>query len=104
MTLTELVQKLVSLGYPVAYDHFVSAQTPPFIVYLNPSDNIMGADNKVLHKTKNINVEVYTTQKDLALEAKIEKLFDDNEIYYDDPDEVFLSSENVYQRTYYLTI
>lgn len=104
MTLAELAQKLVSLGYPVAYDHFNSTQTLPFIVYLNPSDNTYSADNKVIHKTKNIDVEVYTKNKDLALEAKIEKLFDDNEIYYDDPDEVFIQSENVFKRTYYITI
>lgn len=104
MTLADLAKLLVSLGYPVAYDHFTSTQTPPFIVYLNPSDNTFGADNKVTYKTKDINIEVYTSKKDLALETKIEKLFDDNEIYYDDPDEVFIPSENVYKRTYYITI
>lgn len=104
MTLVELAQKLASIGYPVAYDHFTTTKEPPFIIYTNPDDNTFGADNKVVHKTKNINVEVYTSKKDLALEAKIEKLFDDNEIYYDDPDEVFIPSENVYKRTYYITI
>lgn len=104
MTLDELAKLLVSMSYPVFYDHFTSTQTLPFIVYLNPSDNTFGADNKVIYKTKNINVEVYTTKKDLSLESKIEKLFDDNEIYYDDPDEVFIESERVYKRTYYLTI
>ena len=104
MTFSELGLALKSLGYEVAYDHFTTAKTPPFIVYTNPSDNTYSADNKVIHKTKNIDVEVYTKNKDLALEAKIEKLFDDNEIYYDDPDEVFIQSENVYKRTYYITI
>lgn len=104
MTLTELAILLESLGYPVRYDRFSSPQTPPFFIYTNPSDNTYSADNKVIHKTKNVNVEVYTKNKDVNLEAKIEKLFDDNEIYYDDPDEVFIQSENVYKRTYYITI
>lgn len=104
MTLPDFAKLLVSLGYPVFYDHFTSTQTLPFVVYMNPNDNTFGADNKVVHKTKNINVEVYTSKKDLALEAKIEKLFDDNELYYDDPDEVYIVSEKVYKRTYYLTI
>lgn len=104
MTLPDFAKLLVSLDYPVFYDHFTSTQVLPFVVYMNPSDNTFGADNKVVHKTKNINVEVYTSKKDLVLEAKIEKLFDDNELYYDDPDEVYIVSEKVYKRTYYLTI
>ncbi|MFG3613094.1 hypothetical protein [Rummeliibacillus stabekisii] len=104
MTLVELVSLLKTLGYPLAYSHFSKPQPLPFLVYLNPSDNTVGADNKVLHKTRNINVEVYTDEKDLTLEAKIEKLFDENEIYYDNPDEIFIQSENVYKRTYYITI
>ncbi|HWI49115.1 MAG TPA: hypothetical protein VNU45_12905 [Rummeliibacillus sp.] len=104
MTLTELATILESLGYPVRYDHFSSSPTLPFIIYTNPSDNTFGADNKVTYKTKNIDVEVYTKNKDSVLEAKIEKLFDDNEIFYDDPDEIFIQSENVYKRTYYITI
>jgi hypothetical protein len=103
MTLAELAQALASLGYPVTYYQFELRQTPPFIVYLNPRDNSFSADNRVIYKSKNVHVEVYTSKKDLSVEATVEKLFTDNEIFYD-VDEVYIDSEEVFKRTYYITI
>lgn len=103
MTLAAFAQALSKLGYPVAYSHFNSAVEPPFMVYLNPSDNSFGADNKVLHRTKNINVEVYTRKKDLALEQKLESFFNEKNLYFES-DETWIDTEKVYVRTYYITL
>ena len=49
MTLTQLAQKLLALGYPVAYSHFKSIQVPPFICYLVVDGDTFSADNKPIH-------------------------------------------------------
>lgn len=100
MTLQAFAKLLQALNLPISYYQFKSAQAVPFGVYYTPSDNVLRADNKVLYKTHNVNFEVYTKSKELELENKIEQLFDDNEIYYADPYDVFIESENVWQRTY----
>ncbi|WIL39747.1 hypothetical protein QN089_05620 [Kurthia sp. YJT4] len=100
MTLQDFAKLIQNLAIPIAYYQFKSAQTLPFAVYYNPSDNVLRADNKVLYKTRNVTFEVYTNSKDIALEGRIEQLFNEHEIYYDNPTDVFIESENVWQRTY----
>lgn len=100
MTLQEFAKILQSLTLPIAYYQFKSAQALPFGVYYNTSDNLLRADNKTLYKTRNVTFEVYTKTKDIELENKIEQLLNDEEIYFDDPFDVFIESENVWQRTY----
>lgn len=100
MTLQDFAKLLQSLTLPIAYYQFKNAQELPFGVYYNTSDNVLRADNKMLYKTRNVTFEVYTKSKDIALEEKIEQLFNENEIYFDNPFDVFIESENVWQRTY----
>lgn len=104
MTLQQLYNILQTLNLPVAYHHFESRQPLPFIVYLNDSDSTVGADNKVFYKEKHVDVEFYMAEKDEALEIQLETLLDNHEIFYEDPDEIFIEEEGVFKRTYYLTI
>ncbi|MEM5633395.1 hypothetical protein AAHB55_08205 [Bacillus cereus] len=105
MTLGELKKILDATGYPVAYSHFTATPTnpvpaPPYICFLvDGSANLM-ADNKVYHKINDLNIELYTTRKDLVVEAKLEKVLDDNEITYDSPFEGIIESEKMYQKFY----
>ncbi|PEP89769.1 hypothetical protein CN585_28430 [Bacillus toyonensis] len=62
------------------------------------SANVM-ADNKVYHKIMDLNIELYTTKKDLVAEAKLEKMLDEYEIPYDSY-ETFIESEELFQKTY----
>lgn len=57
------------------------------------------ADNKVYTKINNFTVELYTNKKDLIAEEKLESLFDKYEIPYN-PDEVWIESEQLFQRIY----
>lgn len=99
MTLAELKKILGASGFPVAYSHFNSPQTPPFICYLVDSNSNFKADNKVYHKVTDVTIELYTSKKDLAAEAILENLLDQNEIPYE-PYEVFIESEKLFQRIY----
>ncbi|PGA85994.1 hypothetical protein COL93_29700, partial [Bacillus toyonensis] len=46
-----------------------------------------------------VNIELYTTRKDLVAEAKLEKVLDDHEIPYESY-ETFIESEKLYQKLY----
>ncbi|MFB8328080.1 hypothetical protein ACWGJ1_10600 [Bacillus wiedmannii] len=102
MTLGELTKILEATGYPVVYSHFTATPAnpaPPYICYLvDESANLM-ADNKVYHKINDLNIELYTTKKDLVAEAKLEKVLDDHEIPYDSYG-TFIESEKMYQKIY----
>lgn len=104
MTLGELTKLLEATGYPVAYSHFTATPgkpvpAPPYICFLaDDSANLM-ADNKVYHKVNDLNIELYTTKKDLVAEAKLEKVLDDHEIPYESLG-AFIESEKMYQKIY----
>ena len=94
-----LFNLLKSTGLPVAYHHFTSPPTPPYIVYLFSYSSNFGADNKVHSQADNYQVELYTTIKDPASEKLIEGLFDANEIYWEKT-ETYIESEGLYQVLY----
>ncbi|HDR7449344.1 hypothetical protein CN540_31565 [Bacillus toyonensis] len=104
MTLGELTKILEATGYPVAYSHFTATlnnpvPAPPYICFLvDGSANLM-ADNKVYHKINDLNIELYTTKKDLVAEAKLEKVLDDHDIPYESYG-TFIESEKLYQKNY----
>jgi hypothetical protein len=99
MTLKEFKKILDEVGYPVAYHHFSSPPQPPYIVYLEPITPTFVADNKTYHKMSDVQIELYTKKRDLAAEAKVEKVLDENEIPYV-PTETYIASEGLFQKTY----
>jgi len=94
-----LFQLLKTTGLPVAYHHFTSPPSPPYVVYLFSYSSNFGADNKVYDAQKNFQVELYTKAKDLTSEALIEGLFDANDIFWDKT-ETYIDSEDLYQVLY----
>ena len=56
-------------------------------------------DKKVLLKVEQINIELYTSKKDLEAENKLENLLDKNNICYE-VFEDFIAEEKVFRRTY----
>lgn len=105
MTLKALYQLLKTIGLPLAYHHFEEGRSPkpPFLVYLVTDSDNHGADNWTYHKQHNLQVELYTTKKDLTTENKVESLFDAHHIYFEKV-ETYISSEKLYQITYYITL
>ena len=99
MKLEELNSILNKLEIPVAYSHFKEAQEAPYVCYVVDDDNNIGADNKVYKKIDNINIELYTEKKDVELEGKLEKILDDNNIFYENI-EYYIDSEELFKKTY----
>lgn len=104
MTLSELVTILKATGYPVVYSHFNVSENnpmpePPYITYIFTYTSNMYADNKVYKKINNIQIELYTNKKDLQAESKLEDILDSHEIAYQ-TSELFIESENIFQKIY----
>ncbi len=94
-----LAQILGQAGIPVARGSFKKAQPPPYIVYVFSHSNNFTADSKVYLKRDNYQVELYTEKKDIALEEKLEGIFDDYGLVYDKT-ETFLQSEQLLEIIY----
>ncbi|MEF7566416.1 hypothetical protein V4V35_25850 [Bacillus infantis] len=104
MNLIELKKILDTTGLPVTYSHWTATSTnpvppPPYICYLVDSDPNFMADNRVFMKISDVNIELYTTKKDQAAEAKLEKALDDHRIPYVSSG-AFIESEKLFQKFY----
>ena len=97
----DLVKLLEETSIPFAYDHFAEGESPdpPFICYLLPQIDNFSADGKVYLKVSNVNIELYTDSKDLAVEQKLEAVLDIQGIFYDKT-EVWIESEKLYEVLY----
>lgn len=97
MELSEIYQKLCTVGIPVGYLRFRKPQKLPFIVYYESGSEIRGADGYNMLREVSVTVELYFEVKDITIERKIEELFRDTEInrspdIYIDGEDMFMSS------------
>lgn len=99
MQMVEIFELLKTTGYPVAYHHFKSPPSIPFITYVDNGTSNFMADDSVFGKINNIDVELYTDKKDVAAEKKLEDLFEENGIAWEAFEE-WIESEKMYQRIY----
>ena len=94
-----LAQIIGEAGVPVARNCFLKPQAPPYIVYIFSHSNNFSADSKVFLKRENYQVELYTEKKDIALEEKLEGIFDEHGLLYDKT-ETYLESEKLIEVIY----
>lgn len=101
MTLAELYQLLKQLDIPIAYSHFDEGQAPelPYICYLEVGTENFFSENTVYKKIIDVDIELYFARKDLALESRIEQLFESNSIPWN-ATETYINDEKMYQKTY----
>lgn len=97
----EVIAILRSLGLPFAYHHFAEGESPepPFICYLTPGSDNFAADGRVYYKLDGYHIELYTDKKDPVLEARLEALLDQHEVFYN-KSEVWIESERLYEVLY----
>jgi len=91
---------LDELNIPVAYDHFNTPTTPPFVVFRRYSQSNFGADNKVYEKINNYYIELYTEYKDVELEESLENLLTEADIFFNVESEEYINDEKMYQVVY----
>ena len=99
--MSKAVQIVKALGLPYAYDHFAEGESPlpPFVVYKYTGANNFNADGVVYYPVAEVNIELYTDKKDIALEKRIERIFTGAEICYT-KSEVWIPSEKLYEVLY----
>lgn len=80
-----------------------SAPEPPYILFYYPNDNDFVADNINYAIITQLNIELYTPEKDFEKEKAIEKILKDNEIVYRKA-ESYLESEQLFEVLYIMEV
>ena len=95
-TLEAIKKILETTGFPVAYYAFPENEAPPlpFICYLETGSNNFAADGIAYHKISRIQIELYTEEKDLDAEDKVEAALSS---FCWEKTEIYLDSEKCYQ-------
>lgn len=97
MTYKEVDTMLASIGLDYAYNHFTddTAHELPFICFYYSEANDFAADNKNYQKIRELDIELYTQNKDFILEETVESVLTDHGFVYD-KSETYLESELMY--------
>ena len=103
MTQDELYSLLKSIGLDVSIAHgeHKTFEKPPYIAYAVDRARTWGSDNKNEFKETTYWVDLYTAVKDVELQARLEKLFDDRGINYDQMEGV-IAEKRLYRVLYIL--
>lgn len=101
MTYQDVLDMLDETGLPSAYHHFAEGESPdpPFLVFLFPESDNFGADNRVYQKIDVLNIELYTDRKDPEIEADVEAVLSNHDLFYN-KSEVWIESEKLYEVMY----
>ena len=103
MTKAEIQSLIEASGIPTAYNFFTEEEVKtkginlPFITWLNPFDNNMGADGVVYYSAHHIECELYEEYRDDTTEGKVEEALAN--LYYTKTVD-YIDSEKMYKITY----
>lgn len=89
------------IGLPNAYYVFPkkTEQAPPFICFYFPGSDDLMADNTNYAQIRQLVIELYTENKDFALEATVESALTAHELPFSRT-ELYLDGEKMYMITY----
>lgn len=101
MTYRQVATMINSIGIPYAYYQFPdgTAQACPFICFFFSDSNDLAAENTNYKKIRTLNIELYTDNKDFALEETVENVLNSNGLVYD-RSESYLDSERMFMVVY----
>lgn len=101
MTHKQIYDMLAGSNLPVAYYAFPENQAPdlPYIVYFFTSNDDVIADNTNYVEIVQLNIELYTQNKDFAKEDALESILKSNHIVYS-KESAYVNSEHMYQTAY----
>lgn len=104
MTTQEVSQMVESIGLPYAYYQFEAdpknpAPAPPFICFFYPSSDDFIADDLNYQTIWPLAVELYTDNKDFALEHRVASALRDHDLNYQ-KEETWLDDEHMYMITF----
>lgn len=105
MTYQQIASMIAGLNLPYAYYQFTqdTAKAPPFICFYYPDDHDVQADNINYATVRTLVIELYTDNKDFALEATVETMLRNNELPFSRM-ELYIDSEKLYMITYTMEV
>lgn len=105
MTFQEVKNMVESIGLPYAYFQFPerTGQAPPFICFFYTNSDDLFADNSNYQDIRRLNIELYTSTKDFALEKTIEDILKLNGFSYY-REENFIETEKIWQIAYEMEV
>lgn len=105
MTLQEVNNMVESIGLPYAYFQFPerTGQAPPFICFFYTNSDDLFADDSNYQDIRRLNIELYTSTKDFALEKTIEDTLKLNGFSYY-REENFIETEKIWQIAYEMEV
>lgn len=100
MTPAELYVLLETTGLEAVYNNFKSPPSLPYVVYKESGASAWGSDEKNgIRKTEWL-VELYTVEKDIGTQSKLEVLFDDLGLNWVMSFDDLIESEGLYLTAY----
>lgn len=101
MTYQEIATMINGIGLPYAYYSFPEEQAPalPYIVFYYPDYDDLGADNINYQTIANLNIELYTQNKDFTQEYAVEEALQQAGLFFR-KSESYLESEQMYEVLY----
>ena len=105
MTLQEVKNMVESIGLPYAYFQFPekTGQAPPFICFFYTNSDDLFADDTNYQDIRRLNIELYTSTKNFALEKTIEDILKLNGFTYY-REENFIETEKIWQIAYEMEV
>ena len=101
MTYQEISTMISQIGVPTAYYQFPEGTdtAPPFVCFFYARDNDFKADNSNYQKIEHLIIELYTDNKDFALEAAVESVLGSNGLVWM-KEEQWLDTERMLEVVY----
>lgn len=105
MTRQEIAAMIAEIGLPNAYYQFSddTPQAPPFICFFFSLSDDVYADDENYQGIEQLNIELYTNEKDFELEKSVEDTLKANNLTYY-KEENWLDSEKMFQIAYEMEV
>lgn len=105
MTRQEIAAMVAGIGLPNAYYQFPddTPQAPPFICFFFSLSDDVYADDENYQGIEQLNIELYTNEKDFELEKSVEDTLKANNLTYY-KEENWLDSEKMFQIAYEMEV
>ena len=101
MTPQNIKTMIESVGIPYAYHQFAddTGQEPPFICFFYGNSNDFSADDTNYIRIERLYIELYTDEKDFALESTIETTLNTNNLVFA-KEQTYIDSERMHETIY----
>lgn len=101
MTFKDVANMIKEIGLPYTYYSFPEEQAPnlPYLIFYYPNNNDMSADNINYVPISQLNIELYSNNKNFDLEEQVEAVLTNYGFYYSKT-ESYLNSEHMYEVLY----